>query len=178
MAEQQGEEPRYPPNAIHLVRTTQMAHYQLSAMADHKASLLMAATFAVFTIAVGKGVQSARPPLPLIILAVAAFFSAICAVSAVLPAIRPRKKAGGSFNILFFGAFTQLGEEEFIDEVTARMRSDDSIYRTMARDIYQNGCVLQHKKYKLLGWAYRIFLAGLVLAFAAFILEVATGRFY
>ena len=46
----------------------------------------------------------------------------------------------------------------------------------MLRDIYQNGQVLQHKKYKYLGYAYRIFLTGLVLSFATFAVEMAVGR--
>ena len=57
--------------------------------------------------------------------------------------------------ILFFGVFTQMGEEEFIDEITARVRTEDGIYRTMARDIYQAGTVLQTKKYRLLAYAYQ-----------------------
>ena len=79
----------------------------------------------------------------------------------------------GERNILFFGVFSQMGEEEFIDEVTSRLRTEDSIYRTMARDIHQAGSALQNKKYRLLGIAYRIFLAGLVASCAAYvILEV------
>src|ERR671913_83003 len=93
------DEPAYPVNAAHLVRTTQLAQLQLSAMA---------------------------------------------AVAAVLPAIRARKDA--PLNLLFFGSFTGLGEEEYLDRLTERLRSDDSIYRTMGRDIYQNGLVLARKK--------------------------------
>ena len=40
----------FPPNSIHAVRTAQQIHVQLSAMADHKASILMGATFVIFTI--------------------------------------------------------------------------------------------------------------------------------
>ena len=162
------EEPRYSPNAIHMMRTTQLTHFQLSAMADHKASILMGATFVIFTITVGQA-RGAAAPLPLLILGGAAFLSAVCAVLSVLPAIRRPK--GARLNVLFFGSFTQLGEEEFLDEITGRLGSDDSIYRTMALDIYQNGCVLQRKKYRLLGWAYRIFLVGLVASAAAYVAE-------
>lgn len=162
------DEPHYSPNAIHMMRTTQLTHFQLSAMADHKASILMGATFVIFTITVGQA-RGAAAPLPLLILGGAAFLSAVCAVLSVLPAIRRPK--GGRLNLLFFGSFTQLGENEFIDEITARLASDETIYRTMALDIYQNGCVLQRKKYRLLGWAYRLFLAGLVASAAAFVLE-------
>ena len=166
--EPDAEAPHYSPNAIHMMRTTQLTHFQLSAMADHKASILMGATFVIFTITVGQARGSAAP-LPLLILGAFAFLSAVCAVLSVLPAIRRPKR--GELNVLFFGSFTRLEEDEYLDEITQRLKSDDSIYRTMARDIYQNGCVLQHKKYRLLGWAYRVFLVGLVASAAAFVVE-------
>ena len=40
----------------------------------------------------------------------------------------------------------------------------------MARDIYQAGTVLQNKKYRLLGYAYRILLIGLVASCAAYVI--------
>ena len=164
-----GQEPRYPPNAVHMMRTTQLAHLQLSAMADQKASILMGASFVIFTITVGQA-RGAAAPLPLLILGGFAFLSAICAVMAVLPSISTRRSKA-PLNLLFFGSFTDLGEEEYVDRVTARLASDDSIYRTMAHDIYQNGCVLRHKKYRMLSWAYRIFLLGLIASAAAFVVQ-------
>ena len=155
----------YSPNAVHLLRTTQLAHFQLSAMADQKASILMGASFVIFTIAVGQA-RGAGAPLPLLILGGFSFLSAICAVIAVLPSFGGRR--AGEPNLLFFGSFTDLGEEEFIQRITARLARDDTIFRTMARDIYQNGCVLRHRKYRMLGWAYRIFLLGLIASAAAF----------
>jgi hypothetical protein len=41
----------------------------------------------------------------------------------------------------------------------------------MARDIYQNGTVLARKKYRMLGWAYRLFLAGLTASLVAFVVQ-------
>jgi hypothetical protein len=77
----------------------------------------------------------------------------------------------GRPNILFFGTFSRMEEEAFIDEVTARLRTEDSIYRTMARDIHQAGTVLYTKKYRMLTWAYRVFLLGLVASCAAFVIQ-------
>jgi hypothetical protein len=161
--------PVYPVNAAHMMRTAQLAQIQLSAMADAKASILMGATFVIFTITVGQA-RGGQAPLPLLILGGAAFFSAIFAVFAVLPMTKP-KKPSGQPNLLFFGTFSQMEEEAFIDEVTARLRTEDSIYRTMARDIHQAGTVLAAKKYRMLGWAYRIFLLGLVASCAAFVIQ-------
>lgn len=158
----------YPANAVHLVRTAVLAHLQLSAMADHKASILMGATFVIFTITVGQ-LHGGDAPLPLLILGAAAFFSAVCAILAVLPAIRYRKEA--PLNLMFFGSFTRLEEEDYIERLTATLRTEDAIYRTMARDIYQNGTVLARKKYRMLGWAYRLFLAGLTASLAAFVVQ-------
>ena len=159
----------YPPNAVHMMRTAQLAQLQLSAMADAKASLLMGATFVIFTITLGQA-RNGLPPLPLLILGGAAFFSAIFAVLAVIPMTSGKRK-GGRPNILFFGTFSRMAEDEFIDEVTARLRTEDSIYRTMARDIHQAGTVLQTKKYRMLTWAYRVFLVGLVASGAAFVIQ-------
>lgn len=159
----------YPVNAAHMMRTAQLAQIQLSAMADAKASLLMGATFVIFTITLGQA-RDGIPPLPLLILGGAAFFSAIFAVLAVLP-MTASKKTAGRPNILFFGTFSRMEEEAFIDEVTARLRTEDSIYRTMARDIHQAGTVLYTKKYRMLTWAYRVFLLGLVASCAAFVIR-------
>jgi len=166
--EGQGGPHAYPPNAVHLTRTAVLAQMQLSAMADQKASILMGATFVIFTIAVGHS-DGGRAPLPLLILGGAAFLSAVCAVLAILPAVHYRKRA--PLNLMFFGSFTRLDEEEYIERLMAQLGSEDSIYRTMARDIYQNGTVLARKKYRMLGWAYRIFLVGLTASLAAFVIQ-------
>jgi len=154
-----------PANAIHMVRTTQQAHYQLSQMADQKASILMGATFVIFTITIGQA-KNGGPPLPLLVLGGFAFFAAALAVL-LLPAIGPRR--GGPVNLLFFGSFAQLDREDYIERVLNALESDESVYRTMADDIWQNGKVLAHKKYRLLGYAYRVFLVGLTASFLTFL---------
>ena len=168
MNDQPAQKRVFPPNAVHLVRTAQQIHVQHSAMADHKASILMGATFVIFTITIGQAC-TASAPIPLLILGAAAFFSAVFAVLAILPATHYRRT--GPVNLLFFGSFTQLSEEEYLDQLVDRLHQDEQIYRTMARDIYQNGLVLERKKYRLLGYAYRIFLAGLTLSFLAFLVQ-------
>lgn len=165
-------------HAIHLVRTSQQMNLTLSQMADAKASLLMGATFLVFTIAVGQA-KSGAMPWSLGVLALSAFISAMCAVFAVLPSIggpgssrTGRGKAGPSSpNKLFFGYFTHVAEEEWIDSVLDELHHDETVFRTMLRDIYQNGQVLQRKKYRFLGYAYRVFMVGLCLTVVTFAIE-------
>lgn len=166
----------YVANAIHLARTTQQITMQLSQMADQKASILMGATFVVFTISIGQA-RAGTIGVSLSILATFAFLSAMFAVSAVLPRIgTPPPPAPGTedrSNILFFGRFAQMGEDEYIDAVKARLRSDDTLYETMLRDTYQNGVMLARRKYRLLAIAYRLFIVGLSLTFVAFAVEMA-----
>ena len=107
--------PQYPVNAAHLMRTTQLAQLQLSAMADTKASILMGATFVIFTITIGKA-QGSSAPIPLLILGGAAFFAGDLR-GAGGPARNPQGQADGKSNILFFGVFTQMSEDEFINTV-------------------------------------------------------------
>ena len=164
------------PNAIHLVRTSLAANLQLSQMADQKANMLMGAAFVVFTLAVGQ-LRTGRMVVPIAILATGAFLAAICAIVAALPKVtHPTGPVDDDANILFFGIFTSLSEKEFADRIVAKLHDDEALYRVMLRDIYQNGQVLQHKKYRYLGYAYRIFLAGLVLSFVAFVVEIALGK--
>jgi hypothetical protein len=150
----------FPPNAVHLVRTIQQINVALSQMADQKASILMGATFVVFTITVGQASRIGLNPA-LLVLGISAFVSAMLAVYAVLPSVSP--KPGPDPNLLFFGNFAHLDEGEFIDRILDRMCDDETAYRTMLRDVYQNGQVLHRKKYRFLGYAYRAFMLGLIL---------------
>jgi len=166
MADQAATGPKFPANSIHAVRTAQQIHVSLSQMADQKANMLLAATFLVFTIALGQARGSAEP-LPLLILGIGAFFSAVLSILAVMPATRFR--TGGRLNVLFFGSFEQLSEDEFLERVLGELKSEEGFMTIMLRDLYQNGVVLARKKYRLLGYAYRIFLVGLCLSFITFV---------
>ena len=157
-------------HAIHLVRTTQQINLSLSQMADQKASILMGATFVVFTIAVGQA-KSGDVPWSLSVLALFAFASALCAVFAVLPSISNPKKGVGSTNKLFFGYFAHVEEAEWADSVLADLRADETVFRAMLHDIYQNGQVLQRKKYKYLALAYKVFIVGLCSTLVTFAFE-------
>ena len=162
----------YPPNAVHLVRTNQQLTMQLSQMADQKASILMGATFVVFTLAIGE-ITSNRVTLPLLILAGFSFLATVLSVLALRPKLmKPTAVVSPKSNLVFFGAFAGIPEEEYIDRMIEILRSEEATYRVMARDLYQNGRVLQFKKYRYLSYAYTAFLVGIVATFAAFIIDL------
>jgi hypothetical protein len=161
-------------DAVHLLRTTQQVQYQLSQMADQKASMLLGITFVIFTITVGQARVGAPQPA-LLILGAAAFAAAVLAVSAVLPSIKPPPAAEGADNLLFFGVFSQMTQEDFIAQLMDTISDTGRVYEAFARDIYQNGRVLAGKKYRLIGYAYRVLLVGLILSFVAFVAPLVLG---
>ena len=165
----------YSANAVHALRTVQLGTLTLSQMADQKASMLMGASFVVFSIAVGRTLTT-ELAWPLAILAFFAFLSALCAAFAVMPSIGPSAPGGtGPRNKLFFGHFTERNEEEWTREVLAELHADETVFRLMLHDLYQNGQVLRRRKYRFLVYAYRIFIVGLLATLAAFTLELALG---
>ena len=113
---------------------------------------------------------------PLAILATFSFLSALLAISAVLPRVGkapPAARDGEDRgNLLFFGHFAQMGEDEFIAAIKARLRTEEDLYEVMLRDTWQNGVVLARRKYRYLAYAYRLFVVGLTLTFLAFAVEM------
>ncbi len=162
------EQRDFTPNAAHLVRTALQANLTLSQMADQKASILMGATFVVFTLTLGQA-SNGDVPLALLVLGASAFVSATFAILALMPSVAaPTGDVPDDANILFFGVYAQLTEEEFAARVLPLLSRDETIYRAMLRDMYQNGQVLARKKYRLLGYSYRAFLIGLGVTLVTF----------
>ncbi|KKW91195.1 Pycsar system effector family protein [Sphingobium chungbukense] len=168
------------PNAIHLLRTAVQTNMQLSQMADQKANMLIGASMVIFTLCVAQ-LRAGALVWPVAVLAVGVFLAATCAILAVLPSVGPsrvgpsRGGVGEHDNLLFFGVFTNLSETEFSDRMMLLVSDDEALCRAMLRDMYQNGQVLQRRKYRWLGYAYRLFLTGVVTSFATLVVDVALG---
>ncbi len=150
-----------------LLRTMQMHHVQLSSMADTKANIIITMSSIVLTLVLGRLTD---PVLRTASLTLAAFtlLALLLAVLAVLPKYRPLKlvddKIPAQFNLLFFGHFAELPRERFLAEIAGALKSDGSVYETMARDTYALGWYLAHHKYRYLRLSYIFFLAGFLLA--------------
>jgi hypothetical protein len=171
-AREAGPPAEFSVHAVHALRTVQLGTLTLSQMADQKASMLMGASFVVFSIAVGRTLAT-ELAWPLAILAFFAFLSALCAAIAVMPSAGPPPPdAREASNKLFFGHFSDRDEEEWTREVLGDLHRDETVFRMMLHDVYQNGRVLRRRKYRFLGYAYRIFIAGLLVTLAAFVVEL------
>ncbi|WP_258319777.1 Pycsar system effector family protein [Qipengyuania flava] len=165
----------YSNHAIHLMRTAQMSTLKLSQMADQKASILLGATFLVFSLSVSRALTG-QMPVSLMILASFSFASSLCAVMAVLPKVgRPDGKITNR-NLIFFGHYTWMDEDEWTEQLLERLESDRTVFETMAHDMYQNGQVLAGKKYRFLALAYKVFMFGLFVTLAVFAFEMVTSN--
>ena len=129
-------------------------------MADTKASILITVSSIVMTIALTRvNVPALRPAL--MTLATACLISLVLAIIAVLPTF---SKGKGSRNILFFGHFATMSEDEFMNAVEQVITTDERVYETIVRDLYSLGTYLHRKKYRFLRFAYLAMLFGFVLA--------------
>ena len=168
--------PRHAPdashaNAIHLIRTMQAHHVTLSAMADQKASIIIGVNSVIFALVVK---EAAHNPA-LLVLAATSGLAAVLCMLAVLPKLGGGKAPVAPPNLLFFSGFTQMSEADWIDWLERTNADDQAIQRAMARDVYQLGQVLAQKKYKFLGWGYRVFIGGLIATFTVFLVQSMQG---
>ncbi|MBV7258390.1 Pycsar system effector family protein [Erythrobacter crassostreae] len=166
----------FSDNAIHLARTAQLNTLTLSQMADQKANILIGATFVVFSLSVTRLLGS-EITLATVCLALTAFVSSLFAVLSVLPSTGRIPRDDPNFNILFFGHFTGMDEEEWKRRLLNDFGDDEAVFRAMLRDIYQNGQVLYGKKYRYLAYAYRIFLTGLFITMVVYASEYAASLY-
>jgi 4-amino-4-deoxy-L-arabinose transferase-like glycosyltransferase len=143
-----------------LLRTVQQHHVQLSVMADMKASILITVSSIVATIALSRASDPRLRPA-LLTLAVACLIALVLAMVAVLPTFAKRR---GSRNLLFFGHFADMTEEEYMTEMGRITQSDELLYETAVRDIYGLGTYLHRKKYRFLRFAYLALISGFVIA--------------
>jgi Family of unknown function (DUF5706) len=149
------------------LRTAQQHHVALSSMADTKANIIITCSSIVLTLTFGR---IGDPELRTSVLTLGGFtlLALLLAILAVLPKYRPLKLKGEqlppNFNLLFFGHFSELSRQRYLEEMSRVMKPDGSVYATWAADIYSLGSYLGHHKYRYLRLSYIFFLLGFVLA--------------
>jgi len=160
---------------------------QLSSMADSKANMMIRLNSIIMSVIITYlgaktsmlGAQFTKNPILLVpvgILLLASLASVIFAILSAQPevtsfAVKPQKVINRKINMLFFGNFTKVSLENFQHSIHDIMRDKNMLYNNMITDIYYLGEVLK-KKYALLRTSYTIFMIGLILTVASFIVAV------
>jgi hypothetical protein len=160
-----------------LFRTSYSTHMDLSALADNKANIMISINGIIVSVLLASISPNLDANTWLIVPTIMVLFSCLvslsCAVLAALPRVSSkvvnlddiRRRRG---NLLFFGTFTRLSEEDYVQGMTEMAQNPPSLYHSMMRDIYGLGNVLA-RKFRLLRVAYITFMVGLILGVLMFV---------
>jgi len=161
-----------------ILRVNHGNQMRLGLMADAKANIMITVASIVFSITIAN-LDNEVMRYTLLTFAVGSFFSLLFAIFAIIPNTDyPRVKWSKEidrdspiFNPLFFGHFAHLDIDEYKEDYAEILSTDDSIYDSMAGDIYGQGKILALKKYKYLKWSYNCFLTGMSCAIITFVIQ-------
>jgi hypothetical protein len=154
----------------YVLRNTQQQLVALTGQADLKASIVITASSLVLSISATQwDRESLRPGL--FFLAAGMLTALICAILAVMPKFRLKREVLPALppgaNDLFFGDFTRVAPEVWIEHMGEVLASDAKVYRAILLDLHAQGDYLIRMKYRLLRAGYLAFLAAFVLTAVA-----------
>ena len=161
-----------------MFKLTARNQINLSSIADNKSNILISLNGIIISLGLAALATNFRDEpaiiMPTVLFIVFSLSTIILAILSTRPNISKPKFSLDDIklkkvNMLFFGNFHKMKLEEY-DQVIKEMINDDQyLYSTMTQDQYYLGKVLA-KKYKLLRWAYNVFMVGLVVSVIAFLL--------
>ena len=162
-----------------MYRVTLKNHIKLSDIADTKANILLSVNAIILSIVLANLFPKLDKPANFYLIFPTMLFvlTAIVAMIFSVLATRPKVTSGNftrediknrKVNLLFFGNFHKIPLEDFKEGMKDMMNDRDYLYESLMKDLYYLGIVLD-KKYKLLRYAYNIFMFGIILSVIAFI---------
>ncbi|HEX9885395.1 MAG TPA: Pycsar system effector family protein [Longimicrobiales bacterium] len=166
-----------------MFRTSYRTHMDLSSIADNKANIMISINGIIISIMLASISPKidANPLLlvPTTVLLVGCVAAIVYAVLAARPRVTSHVVSledvrANRANILFFGNFVSMSQDDFVEGMSELMRDTDRVYVNMARDIYSLGGVLA-KKFRLLRTSYTIFMYALALGVLLYIAVFAAS---
>jgi hypothetical protein len=160
-----------------MFRTSYRTHLDLSTLADNKANIMISINGIIISILLAsiypRIVDNRFLLFPTAVLLVFCLLSLVYAVLAARPRVTRREATledvrQDKANILFFGTFTTMKEEDFLQGMRELIKDPERAYGNMIRDIFGLGSVLE-TKYRLLRTSYTIFMVGLILGVTLFL---------
>ncbi len=161
-----------------LYRTTLRNHIKLSDIADTKSNILLSVNAIIISLALSNLLPKLDNPsndyliVPTAIFIVFSIVSMILSISATRPNV-----TSGTFtqedvekkrvNLLFFGNFHKMKLSDYESAINTMLKDRDYIYKSLTKDLYYLGVVLE-RKYRILRWTYTIFMLGMILSVIAF----------
>ena len=160
-----------------MFRSAYRVQMDLTGLADNKANMMISINGIIISIIIASVAPKldANPWLliPSTLFLLGNLVSVVFAILAARPrvstqAISLEDLRNSEGNILFFGNFANMSENEFVEGMVDLVQDKTVLYETMIRNIYGLGSVLK-KKFALLQIAYTAFMAALVLGVFSFL---------
>ena len=160
-----------------MFRTSYRTNMDLSALADSKANIMISINGIIISIIIASISPKIDSNPWLLIPTSVLLLSCLVSISMAVLAARPRLNSkfidleavrNNSANILFFGNFVNMREDDFIIGMKELLQDNDRLYVNMMRDIYGLGTVLE-KKFKFLRTSYNVFMVGLIAGVILFV---------
>ena len=161
-----------------LFRVTLKNHLTLSDIADTKANILLSVNAIIISLVLSNLITKLDNPSNTYLVYPTAIFVVFSVVSMILAVLATRPNVtSGEFtkedvknkkvNLLFFGNFHKMELPDYQWAVQELVKDKDYIYKSLTKDLYFLGKVL-NRKYKILRWTYTIFIVGIVISVLAF----------
>lgn len=161
-----------------MFRITSSNNQRLSDMADNKANILLTVNSIILSVVIAvlfrKLDSNEHLIFPTIILTVIVVATMVMAILSTIPKIPAGKFSkqeieDKTVNLLFFGNFYKMKLDDYNDGMQKVMIDSEFLYGMLTKDVYSQGVVLG-RKYKLLRYAYGIFMFGLVISVISFVI--------
>jgi len=161
-----------------MLRLTSSNHIQLSEMADSKANILISVNAIIISVILSVLLRKLQTDPYLTIPTLIFLLSSVTTIVVAILATRPKVNVGTfdeadivskKTNLLFFGNFHSMALNDYENAMRTMMKDSDYLYSSIIQDIYHLGVVLG-RKYKLIRWAYNIFMFGIVISVLSFAL--------
>jgi hypothetical protein len=160
-----------------MFRSAYRVQMDLTNLADNKANMMISINGIIISIIIAavapKLDNNPWLLLPTVLFLLGTLVSIIFAIIAARPRVSEHAHTLNELehdegNILFFGDFANLTEEEFTEGMFDLIENKELVYRAMVRNLYGLGAVLK-KKFELLQVAYTSFMLALILGVSSFI---------
>lgn len=170
-----------------LFRVVYRSQNNLIQMADNKANIIISINtliissiiaFSGYGMVAGKmDAYDSQLMIPIIVIMLSCLISVIFAIQAARPNLIRAKKlseGGEKSSLLFFGVIAGYKQADYLDELRNMLGAGDELYEHMGIDLYNQGLIL-NRKYNLLGYAYQVFMFGMILSVIVFLFFLVAG---
>jgi hypothetical protein len=160
-----------------MLRSAYRVQMDLTGLADNKANMMISINGIIISIIIASVAPKldANPWLliPTTIFLIGNLVSIVYAILAARPRVSSQTISledlrNSEGNILFFGNFANMPEDDFLEGMIDLVEDKTVLYETMIRNIYGLGSVLK-KKFALLQVAYTAFMVALITGVFSFL---------